>query len=132
MSSERRQVLEMLASGKISAEDAERLLEKLGSAAESDPPAGQSSKAGRPKYLRVLVDSTTGDKVNIRVPLSLVRTGIKLSSMLPSEADERLKARGIDLSGLSGLEDEEMIEALRELTVNVDAHGGDKVRIFCD
>ena len=145
LSAERRQVLEMLAQGKITPEDADRLLDKLESAA---PPAADPSAAGlkmirevtgsadrvpaNPKFLRVQVDSSDGDKVNIRVPLALVRTGVKLSAMMPKDANETLSEKGIDLSNLSSLKGEELIEALRDLTVDVNSSDGDKVRIFCE
>jgi len=82
MNEERKQILDMLAAGKISAEDAERLLDKLGHGEASGtceteyPPAASGEKPKNPKYLRVHVDSADGDKVNIRVPLALIRTGI--------------------------------------------------------
>jgi hypothetical protein len=38
------------------------------------------------------------------VPLSLVRTGIKLSTMLPPKVSVKLNENGIDLSQLSKLE----------------------------
>jgi SHOCT-like domain len=155
MSDERKQVLDMLAEGKISVDDAERLLAKLEK--QHDPeetiepaPSAEETEAeptvrrivktfeiggGKPKalkYLRVLVDSSDGDVVNIRVPLALVRTGIKLSAMLPSDATEKLNKKGVDLSQLNGLAGEELIEALRELNIDVDSSDGDKVRIFCE
>lgn len=174
MSEERKQVLEMLSDGKITVEDAERLLEKLGSAksqgaaeagdpgasdtqrasatgpgsapggdprGDEDPGAGDTfgakegsgiGRTGKPKYLRVRVDAADGDVVNIRVPLALIRTGIKLSTMIPSETNKKLAERGIDLSQLSGLDGDEMVEALRELNVEVDASSGDRVRVFCE
>ena len=158
MSRERRQVLDMLAEGKISADEAERLLERLagshhgeseaagasqwtgdsqggraqGSAATGPASAGVPGRAAKPKYLRVVVDSADGDKVNVRVPLSLVRTGIALKTMLPQHAHEKLHERGIDLTQLSGLKDDELLDALRELEVDVDTTKGDTVRIFCE
>jgi hypothetical protein len=131
MVGETKQVLDMLAEGKITAQEAERLLERLAKA--GPPPAGAAAApGGKPKFLRVVVNSVQGDTVNIRVPLQLVRTGIKIGAMLPDSARERLHERGIDLSQLSGLETEEMVEALRELTVDVDSSTGDVVRIFCE
>jgi hypothetical protein len=134
MSIERKQVLEMLAQGKISPEEADQLLEKL--AAPKAPaaaiPVAVAGPAGLPKFLRVVVDSSDGDKVNIRVPLALVRTGIKLSAMMPKEAGDKLAEKGIDLGQLGGLKGDELIEALRELTVDVNSGDGDKVRIFCE
>ncbi|KAF0244007.1 MAG: hypothetical protein FD180_2896 [Planctomycetota bacterium] len=129
MSTERRQVLDMLAQGKITPEEADRLLEKL---AAPKPAEGQPAAGAAPKYLRVTVDSADGDKVNVRVPLALVRTGIKLSAMMPKEAGEKLQESGIDLSHLSSLKGEELVEALRELTVDVNSSGGDKVKVFCE
>ena len=84
------------------------------------------------KYLRVVIDSKGGDKVNVRVPLGLLRTGIKLSTMIPSVAGEKLKASGVDLSHLANLSGDELIEELRDLKIEVDSTGGDKVRIFCE
>ena len=138
MSTERKQVLEMLAEGKISAADADRLLDKLASSgpkAEGDAGAAAGSGAGSkptPKFLRVEVDASDGDRVNIRVPMFLVRTGIKLSTMLPSKVSLKLNENGIDLSQLSGLDGDELVQALRELTVDVHSNDGDKVRVFCE
>lgn len=149
MNEDRKRVLDMLAEGKISADEAERLLERLAATGRGQgaPPDGVASAraaeaccaeaespapGGKPKYLRVVVQSVDGDKVNIRVPLALVRTGIKLGAMLPEPARRRLDERGIDLSQLSGMESEEMIQALRELTMDVDSSQGDVVRVFCE
>jgi hypothetical protein len=135
MNEERRQVLNMLAEGKISAEEAERLLDKIGSA-ESAPnllsPPGSTERPAKPKYLRVHVDSAEGDKVNVRVPLALIRTGIKLTTVLPEHATEKLVEKGIDLGRLSGLDSEALNQALRELQVDVDSSEGDVVRVFCE
>jgi len=85
-----------------------------------------------PKYLRVVVDSADGDKVNVRVPMSLIRTGLKLSSLMPADAAEAVLEKGIDLSALKNLDGEELVEALRELSVDVDSADGDKVRVFTE
>ncbi len=136
MSEERKKVLEMLADGKITSDEAERLLERLEPHANEPRPAradrSGSGKSGIPKYLRIVVDSTEGDKVNIRVPLALVRTGINLATMLPSAASAKMKEKGIDLSPLSELQGDELLKALEELTVDVDSSNGDTVRVFCE
>lgn len=135
MKEERRQILDLLAEGKISAADAERLLDKLAAVAPDAAPAGGDHAEGRParpKYFRVHVDSADGDKVNIRVPLALIRTGIKLSAVLPERVTRELSEQGVDLRGLSELDAEELNEALRELQVDVDSEHGDVVRIFCE
>ena len=72
------------------------------------------------------------DKVNIRVPIGLIRTGIKLSTLIPLQASEHLTEHGIDLSQFSNLDGDELMEALRDLKVDVDSEDGDVVRIFCE
>ena len=136
MNEERKKILEMLAAGTITADDADRLLDKL--QAMDSPPQGETTaelKAptnGPLKYLRVVVVSSDGDNVNVRVPLGLVRTGLKLSTMMPEGANAKLAERGIDLSHLADLQGEELIEELRDLQVDVDSSDGDTVRIFCE
>ena len=136
MSDESKKILEMLAAGKITSDEAEQLLEKLERQVDEHRPVQVETAKSRgssvPKFLRVVVDSSDGDKVNIRVPLALVRTGIKLSTMLPSEASEKIKQQGVDLSQLSELQGDELLKALEELSVDVDSADGDTVRIFCE
>ena len=134
MQKERRKVLDMLAEGKISAADAERLLNQLARPAE-DAAAGKSGDeagAASLKYLRVIVSSTDGDKANVRVPLGLLRTGLNLTTMLPALAGDKLKESGIDLSHLSSLPGDELVQELQDLQVDVDSADGDNVRVFCE
>jgi DNA-binding transcriptional ArsR family regulator len=138
MSSERRQVLDLLAQGKITAEDAERLLDKLsrstageGSSPGEAGPGEPAAPGGRVRFLRVVVNSEDGDKVNIRIPLSLVRAGIKLRAVMPEHARRKLEAKGVDLEHLSILEGDELVNALRELHVDVGSAQGETVRVFC-
>ncbi len=155
MNENRRQVLEMLAAGKISADEAERLL----SALETDSPRAAAEFAGktagangatvktRARYLRVLVEADqemTGMKgpttVNVRVPMQLLRAGVRLASLIPAQAheqlDEALNRHGIPLT-LSQIKPEnleELIDHLEDLTVDVDGKEGNttKVRVFCE
>jgi len=133
MTDERRKILEMLSEGKISAEDAERLLDKIEAGPSSTPrPPRKPGEPSKIKWLLVHVDSKDGDKVNVRVPISLIRTGIKLGAILPSGANERIQASGIDLNDLAKLADEDLMEALADLQVDVDSEDGDAVRVCCE
>jgi hypothetical protein len=123
----------MLAEGKISAEDAERLLDKIEAGPSSEPtPPRDPGDPNKIKWLLVTVDSEDGDKVNVRVPINLIRTGIKLGAILPKGASERIRASGIDLSDLNQLADEDLMEALANLHVDVHSESGDKVRVYCE
>jgi hypothetical protein len=135
MNDERRQILDMLAEGKISAEDADKLLDKLGAddaGVTRTPSSSPTEKSSKLKYLRVVVDSADGDKVNVRVPLALIKTGIKLSAVLPDHVAEKLNDQGVDLGRLGELDNDELYESLRELQVDVNSGDGDVVRVFCE
>src|SRR5262245_27108013 len=101
MTENTRQVLEMLAEGKISTEEADRLI----SALREQPSEPGAAPAKKPRYLRVMVDSNdSGEgpvKINIRVPLMLLRAGVRLASIIPPQAQDRvnraLREQGVDL-----------------------------------
>ena len=133
MSDNRRQILDMLAQNKITAAEAERLLNAI----ERD-----SAGAGeRMKYLRVLVDTNDPldgpTKVNVRVPMQLLRAGVKLTGIIPTRARDEVNAalrkEGIqfDINNITPQTLEEMIEQLRDLSVDVD-NENTKVRVFCE
>ena len=136
MNENRRQILEMLSAGKITADEAERLISAV--EREPEPPSGSNPKT-KPKYIRVVVDDngkgTT--KANIRVPMQLLRSGVKLASLIPVQARDHvnsaLKVHGVafDLSQIKPENLEELIDQLDELTVDVDDKDV-KVRVFCE
>ncbi len=131
-----KKILEMLSNGKISVEEATALLSKLQDTETIDEELIETEsgevKKRAPRYLRVVVDSADGDKVNVRVPMSLLKTGIKLSALVPGNAAEQMSSHGFDLSQLSKLDGDELIEALSDLQVDVDSADGDKVRVFTE
>jgi hypothetical protein len=149
MSEHRRQILQMLADGKISADEAERLISAIEQPTSSTSPDGTSTSAGkaRPKYLRVLVDSEDDGghegptKVNVRVPMQLLRAGVRLAGLIPapalSRANSAMQEQGIpiDLSQIKPENLEELVEHLNDLTVDVDQKDANtkvKVRVFCE
>ena len=135
MSNERRKILQMVAEGTITPEEGDRLLSRLDPArtttAVVEPKVDTGDgKSGPFKYLRVLVDGK--DKANIRVPIGLIRTGIKLTALMPLSASKHLSEHGIDLSQFNNLDSDELMEALRELKVDVDSGDGNIIRVFCE
>ena len=157
MNEHRRQILDMLAAGKITAEEAERLLTAI------EPGAGNSTGAAagsvgsdatdtttkpRRKYLRVLVEADetmTGLKggpttVNVRVPMQLLRAGVRLAGLIPVQAhdqlDQAFSKHGvpITLSQIKPENLEELIDHLEDLRVDVDGKDGSgtKVSVFCE
>jgi hypothetical protein len=153
MNDHRRQILEMLSAGKITADEAERLITAL----EREPAApasdnGKQPPASKAKYLRVLVESHNGGntyhgpvKANIRVPMQLLRAGVRLAGLIPPQAREHvnsaMRERGIpfDLSQIKPDNLQELVDQLNDLAIDVDvdnkgAYGSEKVivRVFCE
>lgn len=139
MNEERRRILTMLAEHKITAEEAEALLDAMTPGA---PVVSTGAIAtADPKYLRVLVegheDGHTG-KVNVRVPFNLIRAGVRLAALIPAAAhgpvNKALKAQGIevDVSKLKPEDLEGLVQHLTELSVDVEGAHGEKVRVFCE
>ena len=79
MTEERKRILEMLSEGKITSEEAEKLLAALSKGEEVVSGNGSST----PRYLRVMVepgpDSKNSDRVNIRVPQPVILMCIRSS-----------------------------------------------------
>ena len=141
MSEDRRKILDMLAQGKITVDEAEKLLSAISQPAGESEQSEKPGKKDFPKYLRVVVEpgseNVKGEKVNIRVPFQLLRAGIKLASVIPidvqGKVDEHLKEKGvnIDFSKITPENLEELLVHLNDLTVDVDSKE-EKVRIFCE
>jgi len=136
MSEESRKVLEMLAEGKINADQAEKLLEKLTASASSHTPPAEkreeSPESKKPRFLRIIVDKPGQDQVNIRMPLSFTRTGSRLLAVLPPRVAEKLADLGIDLSALASGDEKEWAEAIENTNINIQKGDGRKVQVFCE
>ena len=133
-----RRILEMLSEGKVSVDEAERLLALVDSPARPEPFDMDSlppRRDGPGKYLRIVgVDGN--ERFNIRVPLSLIRGGVKLGGLFASgpgsKVDGQLKKHGIDLDRLgdsSGLDD--LVEGLGELDLDFE-DGSQRVMIYAE
>jgi hypothetical protein len=140
MNENRRRILEMLAAGKISADEAERLLAALD---KEYPSASASTGAkAKPKYMRVQVEAVDDEKdgpvkVNVKIPLQLLHAGVKFTSLIPAQArvhvNDALRDKGFDfdINTLKPENLDEIIDQLNDLTVDVD-HKDAKVRVFCE
>jgi hypothetical protein len=135
MSEETRRVLEMLSQGKVSVQEAEQLLHAVSAA------AGHVSddRKVEPKYFRILVNKPAregkkAETVNIRVPMTVVRGGLRLGALFPGMLAKKKIQLGngneLDLSKVTYSDLEAMIKDIGELTVDVD--GDEQVRIRCE
>ena len=147
MSAETKKVLEMLAEGKISQGDAERLLDKLSGALQSasgdaaNRPAGAAGNtatvagatgAKRPRFLRIQVERPGRDNVDVRVPLSIARGGRHWMAFLPVSVAERLNEYGVQFGALDAMSDQELRAALDRVNVDIAKSNGKRVRIYAE
>ena len=147
MSEDRKRILSMLAAGKITAEEAEALIDALqeASAPTETPEAGPTpvaewpegpSATGTPKFLYVKVTGGK-DKVDVKVPLGVLRAGLKLTTLIPSQAMDQINdsigehGMSIDLNNIKPEDVDQLIESLREMEINVHSEDGEQVRVFC-
>ena len=144
MSENRTRILEMLAENKITVDEAERLLAVAGNEEkiETTYTPASTTKNQAPKFLRVVVEPGPGegaedvDKVNVRVPMNLIRAGMKLTSLIPPQASDKMteamREKGVDfdLRNMKPEDLEDLINALSDLEVDVD--GKTKVRVFAE
>jgi hypothetical protein len=144
MTQARRDILEMLAAGKITADEADRLMAAIENTPATTSPAdaAAASPRSKPKYLRVLVQDQGRHgnpvNVNVRVPMQLLRAGVKLAGLIPQPAMDKaniaMGAKGvhIDLSQIKPENLDELVDQLSDLTVDVDETEGAQVRVFCE
>ncbi len=136
-----RKILEMLSSGKINIDEAERLLAALSDHSIQQDHSGSAAPSGRKvKYLRVLVEpgpgSESNDRVNVRVPINLIRAGLKWAAFLPKHAqgpvNDALKEKGFDfdINKLTPGDLEELVSNLNDLEVQVE--GKETVKVYCE
>jgi hypothetical protein len=134
MSQETRQVLEMLSSGKVTVEEAEQLLKAVAA------PGPAEEKSTQPRYFRILVnkparDGKKAENVNIRVPMTVVRGGLRLGALFPGMLGKKKiqldNGTELDLSKIHYTDLEAMIKDIGELTVDVDGDDA-QVRIRCE
>ena len=146
MTANRRQILDMLADGKITADEAERLLgliETPGGGGSRSTEAGETRKSP-PRYLRVVVepgpdasDEQNRERVNVRIPMAMIRAGVKLAALIPTHAldkvNEKLQKKGIgvDLSNLKAEGLEELLEAMADMEIDVQ-DGKQQVRVYLE
>jgi hypothetical protein len=143
MGDNQKRILQMLAEGKISVEEASRLLSLVNEEKTAgERPAESDTGKINPKYLYVRVEPKEGfrnsagkggpwsgehGRVNVRIPVGLIRAGMKLKALIPphvaDEVNQALHDKGLDFD-IRDLKDEyleELIKALGETEISVDS-----------
>jgi hypothetical protein len=146
---ETRRILDMLSQGKITVDEADRLIKAVSADRPSETATADTATAGRPRvrWVRINIHKPAKDPthkpkdVNIRVPIAVVKGGMRLGAIIATFAGEkaaqRMKERGLDLdlstingdlSRMNGEEFDMFLKSLEETNIEID-DGKSQVRI---
>ena len=133
--SNRKEILDLLASGKISAAEAANLLNNPTPEAPAAPPAEPAKPApttvqpttnrNQPAWFRVRVKNLDSgkNKVSVNIPVSMLKLGLKIGKRLAPEL------QGIDWNEISGM----MTDMQSGLLVEVeDEESNEHVQVYLD
>lgn len=125
MSEERARILQMVSENKIDAQEGARLLAALSNAAPGAEVQDPAPATGKANWFRVRVTNleTGRTKVNVNLPLSLVKVGLKMGAHFSPEVQE--------------LDWEELMVAIQEgaagkLVEVEDVEDGEKVEVYVE
>lgn len=139
MNEEKLRILQMIQEGKISAAEGLELLEAL---EESPDETGEPASAGKARFFRVRVYGEKAPKVNVNIPLGLIKAASKLAnfgiSFIPEEARRKMEEKGIDISRIDlaellaqidqGLVDEKLVD----VDIDDPEEGKMRVEVYVD
>ena len=147
-----RRVLDMLSQAKISVDDADRLIKAMRTERPADPATADPASDGRQpvRWFRINIHKPAKDEahkpkdVNIRVPIAVVKGGMRLGAIIATFAGEkaaqRMKERGLDLdlstingdlSRMNGAEFDTFMKSLDDMNIEID-DGKSQVRITAE
>ncbi len=142
MAEDKMRILNMLSEGKITAEEAEKLLGALDSTSaplEKSREVSRMSDILTDKFLYVKVEPKDGkgsDRVSVKVPLALLQTGLNIFGLIPKDAQDKInssmKENGMsfDLSTVNPENIKELMVILEEMQIDVDSEDA-TVQVFC-
>ncbi|OPX87635.1 MAG: hypothetical protein A4E53_02414 [Pelotomaculum sp. PtaB.Bin104] len=136
MNSEKIKVLEMIQEGKITASEGMDLLKALEETEE------KPSSPGPDRFLRVRVSGDKTKKVNVNIPLKLMKVFSRVAvfgmKFIPEDARLEMEKKGIDLASLNleeliqivdqGLVDEKLVD----IDVEDPEEGRVRVEVYVD
>src|SRR5438552_8600550 len=105
MNDDVRRILDLLAQGKISVDEAHRLIAAIGSPPDAAAPASGDAAAHTPRFMKIVMHRQADEhhpekNVKARVPIAILRGGLRLGAIIPGisgDMQARLRERGVDL-----------------------------------
>ena len=147
-----RRILDMLSQGKITVDEADRLLKAMCADRPAETATADTATDGREpvRWIRINIHKPAKDQthrpkdVNIRVPIAIVKGGMRLGAIIATFAGEKaakqMKERGLDLdlstingdlSRMNGAEFDAFLKSLEDTNIEID-DGKSQVRITAE
>jgi hypothetical protein len=147
-----RRILDLLSQGKITVDEADRLIKAMSAEPTAGTAAADAPADARPpmRWFRINIHKPAQDEmhkpkdVNIRVPIAVVKGGMRLGAIIATFAGEkaaqRMKERGLDLdlstingdlSRMNGAEFDTFLKTLDDMNIEID-DGRSQVRITAE
>jgi len=99
MKEEIRKILKMVEEKKITAEEAEKLIDLVEPENTGLMQYDSSANGNNEKFLRIKVVENGANKVNVNIPLSLLEVGLKLGTQVGAQFEPKLEAlKNIDFN----------------------------------
>lgn len=140
MNDEKQRILTMVSEGKLSVDEAEKLLAAVDrQSAEKKDLTSEPSRITEGKFLYVIVNPKEGksqEKVSVKVPFALLKAGLNIAGLIPKEAQEKIQSSmnehgmSFDLNEMNPKNIQEILTALEELTVDVDTEES-TIQVYC-
>jgi SHOCT-like domain len=138
MGDDTRRVLELVAQGKVTVDEGEQLLSALNAPIVA-PDAPEGVSRPKPRWVRIAIHKKAKEgkrdkDVNIRVPIAVIKGGMRLGALIPGLAGEELSAKmrdrglDIDFSKLDAASIEAVLEEIGETNIEIES-GKAHVRI---
>jgi hypothetical protein len=140
MSIDSRRILELLAEGKITVDEAAKLLTALRSNETVTGAPVTATERPAPQYLHIVAGPKAADDrehLRIKIPLSLLRAGAKLRAFVPPEArdeiTEKLRAKGLEVDpfDMTGAEIDDFLRALADFELEAGDEEG-RLRLYVE
>lgn len=116
MKDEIKKILKMVEEGKLKAEEAEKLISAILEPEKKKSPG---------RFLKIKIEDVSGDKVNVVLPIGLVKLATKF---IPKDKKELLEEKDIDL--------DEILSAIKEGTqgeiVDIEDADGSVIKIWIE
>ncbi|MDC7125755.1 MAG: hypothetical protein PQJ46_09315 [Spirochaetales bacterium] len=138
MADEKIKILSMVSEGKITPEEAEKLIDALDKKNEESRNTSIEGLTEN-KFLYIKVDpkdESSSEHVSVKVPFALLKAGLNIAGLIPKDAQEKInssmeeKGMSFNFSDINPENIKEIMTALEEFSIDIDSDDAE-VKVYC-